>query len=47
MVELKRNPKTGIVEAWKDGEKIGSVATMGDLTAEEKPEQSEKSPPKP
>ena len=43
MVELKRNPKTGEVEAWKDGEKVGAVTTMGDLTKDEKPEKSEKS----
>jgi hypothetical protein len=30
MVELIRNNETGIVEAWKDGKKIGEVHTMGD-----------------
>ena len=29
MIELKQNKKTGIVEAWKDGRKIGVVTTMG------------------
>lgn len=30
MVELKRNPQTGVVEVWKNGKMIGSVTTMGD-----------------
>lgn len=30
MVELKRNPQTGVVEVWKNGKMIGSVITMGD-----------------
>lgn len=30
MIELKRNKKTGIVESWKNGKKIGEVITMGD-----------------
>ena len=30
MIEFKRNKKTGIIEAWKDGKKIGEVRTMGD-----------------
>jgi hypothetical protein len=30
MIELRRNKETGIVEAWKNGEKIGDVITMGD-----------------
>ena len=30
MIQFKRNPKTGIVEAYKDKKKIGSVVTMGD-----------------
>lgn len=30
MVELRRNKKTGIVEAFKDGKKVGKVVTMGD-----------------
>jgi hypothetical protein len=30
MIEFKRNKETGIVEAWKDGKKIGEVVTMGD-----------------
>lgn len=29
MIELKQNKKTGLVEAWKDGRKIGVVNTMG------------------
>lgn len=30
MIEFKRNKETGIVEAWKNGKKIGDVITMGD-----------------
>lgn len=30
MIELKRNPETGILEAYKDGKKVGEVVTMGD-----------------
>lgn len=30
MVELRRNAKTGIVESFKNGKKIGSIITMGD-----------------
>ena len=30
MVELKRNPQTGVVEVWKNGKMMGSVTTMGD-----------------
>jgi len=32
MVELKRNPKTGVVESFRNGKKIGEVITMGDTT---------------
>lgn len=31
MIEFKRNPETGILEVWKDGEKTGEIVTMGDL----------------
>lgn len=30
MIEFIRNKETGILEAWKDGKKIGEVLTMGD-----------------
>lgn len=30
MIEFRRNKETGILEAYKDGEKVGSVKTMGD-----------------
>ena len=30
MVEFKRNKKTGILEVWKNGKKIGIIKTMGD-----------------
>lgn len=39
MIELKRNPKTGEVEAWENGKKIDTVITMGD---EVKKEESQK-----
>lgn len=31
MVKLKRNSKTGIVESYRNGKKIGSVYSMGDV----------------
>jgi len=34
MIEFIRNKETGILEVWKDGEKIGEVATMGDEVRE-------------
>lgn len=30
MIEFRRNEETGILEAYKDGKKIGAVDTMGD-----------------
>lgn len=30
MVEFKRNPKTGELEAFKEGKKVGQIFTMGD-----------------
>ena len=46
MIEFKRNKETGVLEAWKDGKKIGEVITMGDeITGrppdEEKEEKNE------
>lgn len=35
MIELRRNPDTGIVESWEDGKKIGEVITMGDMVQAE------------
>lgn len=29
-MEFRRNEETGILEAWKDGEYIGDIITMGD-----------------
>jgi hypothetical protein len=29
-ISFKRNKRTGIVEAWKDGKKVGRITTMGD-----------------
>lgn len=30
MIEFKRNKKTGILEVWKNGKKVGKIETMGD-----------------
>lgn len=30
MIEFRYNKRTGILEAWKNGKKIGEVRTMGD-----------------
>ena len=30
MIEFVRNEETGILEAWKNGKKIGEIITMGD-----------------
>ncbi len=30
MIEFRRNKETGVVEVWKNGEKVGEIATMGD-----------------
>ena len=30
MIEFKRNKETGMLEAYKDGKKIGEIITMGD-----------------
>ena len=34
MIEFRRNKETGILEAWKNGKKIGEVRTMGDQLEE-------------
>lgn len=36
MVELRRNKKTGIVEAFRNGKKVGEIVTMGDDIKKEK-----------
>ena len=30
MIEFRRNKKTGIVEVYKNGKKVGEIRTMGD-----------------
>lgn len=30
MIKFKRNKKTGIVEVWKNGKKVGEIRTIGD-----------------
>jgi hypothetical protein len=30
-IEFIRNRKTGVLEVWKNGKKIGEVVTMGDV----------------
>lgn len=42
MVEFKRNEKTGIVEAWKNGKKVGDIITMGDDIDNEEKKKAEK-----
>jgi hypothetical protein len=41
MVKLTRNLKTGKLEVWKDGKKIGEVVTMGDEVKKDGGLQSE------
>ena len=40
MIEFKRNKETGILEAYKDGKKIGTVETMGDDVKEKDEEHN-------
>lgn len=35
MIEFKRDPDTGILYAYKDGELVGPVITMGDEIKED------------
>lgn len=35
MVEFKRNKETGELETWKDGQKVGTIVTMGDIVMKE------------
>lgn len=35
-IEFKRNPETGVLEAFKDGKYIGEVTTMGDSNEPDK-----------
>lgn len=35
MIVFIRNEKTGILEAWKDGKKLGDVKTLGDRVIDE------------
>lgn len=35
MIKLRRDPQTGEVVAYEDGEPVGSVTTMGDLVGED------------
>lgn len=35
MIEFKRNEKTGVLEVWKDGVKIGVIKTLKDDIEEE------------
>ena len=38
MIEFKRNKKTGILEAWENGKKVGKIITMGDQVNAKQPE---------
>lgn len=42
MIELRRNKKTGVVESFKNGKKIGQVITMGDTIKKETPDGKKK-----
>lgn len=42
MIEFKRNKKTGILEAWKNGKLVGPVITQGDETSAETKEKPNK-----
>lgn len=33
-IEFKRNKETGILEVWKNGQKVGEIITMGDIVNE-------------
>lgn len=35
MIEFKRNPETGEIEAYKDGKLVGKVTTIGDEVKKE------------
>lgn len=35
MIEFKRNKETGILEVWKNGQKVGDIITMGDIVNED------------
>ena len=39
MIEFKRNSE-GVLEAWKNGKKVGEIITMGDLTTSEDDENA-------
>ena len=41
--EFKRNEKTGILEAWRNGRFIGNVITMGDNEKKSKDKRDEHS----
>ena len=34
MIEFVRNKETGILEAWKNGQKVGEIITIGDVANE-------------
>lgn len=35
MIEFVRNKETGILETWKNGQKVGEIITMGDIVNED------------
>ena len=41
-IELKRNKKTGLVEAWENGKKVGKITTMGDHVIKEEEKENGK-----
>ena len=42
MIEFKRNKKTGILEAYKNGKKVGDILTMGDEVKDTKETKKKK-----
>lgn len=42
MIEFRRNEETGILEAYKDGERIAAVDTMGDHVIKEEEKENGK-----
>lgn len=42
MIEFKRNKKTGVVEAWKNGNLVGPIITMGDEIMDEEEKDRKK-----
>ena len=42
MITFKRNMATGLMEAYKDGKKVGEIVTMGDQIEEGESDELQK-----